>query len=266
MQKAVSTMNAIGQAGGLVGPAAAGFVIAHWGEGWAFTVNGVVALCVVAVVASMRARELHPAPRVPRARGQVREGVRYVLDRPRLAWVIVLAGLMGALGMNGPVVLTAFAQDVWHTGAAGFGLYNAVSAAGAFVGVVLGGRYLRLRTRNVVVASGLFAVTEALAALSPTHGVFLLMLGVVGGATLLFLMAANTLVQLTADQPLRGRVLALYSPLLLGGHALGGLLQGWLTEWLGVRAGLVVTGALALLATAFVATALAQVGHLRPAL
>ncbi|WP_130781220.1 MFS transporter, partial [Cellulomonas biazotea] len=266
LQKAVSTMNAIGQAGGLLGPALAGFVISHWGEGWAFTVNGVVALCVVALVASMRTRELHPAPRVPRARGQVREGVRYVLDRPRLAWVIALAGLMGALGMNGPVVLTAFAQDVWHTGAAGFGLYNAVSAAGAFVGVVLGGRYLRLRSRNVVVASGLFAVTEALAALSPTHAVFLVMLAVVGGATLLFLMAANTLVQLTADQPIRGRVLALYSPLLLGGHALGGLLQGWLTEWLGVRAGLVVTGVLALLATALVAAALAQVGGLRPAL
>nr|WP_269471700.1 MFS transporter [Cellulomonas fimi] len=266
LQRAVSTMNAVGQAGGLLGPAAAGFVIAHWGEGWAFTVNGVVALCVVAVVASMRAREMQPAPRVPRARGQVREGVRYVLDRPRLAWVIVLAGLMGALGMNGPVVLTAFAQDVWGTGAGGFGLYNSVSALGALAGVVVGARFLRLRARSVVGASALFAVAEATAALSPTHGVFLVMLALVGAATLLFLTSAATLVQLTAGPRVRGRVLALYSPLLLGGHALGGLLQGWLTEQLGVRAGLVVTGALALLATALVAVALAQVGRLRPAL
>jgi hypothetical protein len=54
-------------------------------------------------------------------------------------------------------------------------------------------------------------------------------------------------VQLEAGAEVRGRVLALYLPLLLGGHALGGLLAGWLTEEFGVRAGLVVTGALGMM-------------------
>ncbi|WP_373309922.1 MFS transporter [Cellulomonas chitinilytica] len=265
LQRAVSTVNALGQAGGMIGPAVAGLVIHRWGESWAFTANGVVALLVVSVVLSMRRRELHVAPPVRPARGQVREGVRYVRDRPRLGWVIVLAGLMGALGMNGPVVLTAFAQDVWHTGAGGFGLYNTVSAVGAFTGVLVGARFVRVRARSVVVASAAFAVAETLAALAPNQATFLVMLTVVGATTLLFLTTAATLVQLTADRPVRGRVLALYSPLLLGGHALGGLLQGWLTEQLGVRLGLVVTGALALLATTVVAVLLARSGRLRPA-
>jgi MFS family permease len=265
LQRAVSTMNALNQAGGMIGPAVAGLVIHRWGESWAFTVNGVVALSVVSVVMSMRRRELHVAPRVAPARGQVREGIRYVRDRPRLGWVIVLAGLMGMLGMNGPVVLTAFAQDVWHTGAGGFGLYNTVSAVGAFAGVLVGARFVRVRARSVVVASAAFAVAETVAALAPTQATFLAMLAVVGATTLLFLTTAVTLVQITADRPVRGRVLALYSPLLLGGHACGGHLPGWLTEQLGVRAGLVVTGGLALLATSVIAVLLARAGRLRPA-
>ncbi|QCB92672.1 MFS transporter [Cellulomonas shaoxiangyii] len=259
LQPAVSAMNALNQAGGMIGPAVAGLVIHQWGEGWAFTTNAVVAVCVVSLVLTMRTRDLHLTPRVPPSKGQVREGVRYVRERPRLSWVIVLAGLMGALGMNGPVVLTAFAQDVWDTGPAGFGLYNSVSAVGAFVGVVVAARYVRVRARSVVVASGAFAVTEVVAALAPSPAAFLVMLALVGAATLVFLTTAATLVQLTAEPSVRGRVLALYTPLLLGGHACGGLLQGWLTEELGVRTGLVVTGAFALAATTCVAIALARV-------
>lgn len=264
LQPAVSAMNALNQAGGMIGPAVAGLVIHQWGEGWTFTTNAVVAVCVVSLVLAMRTRDLHLAPRLPPAKGQVREGVRYVRERPRLLWVIALAGLMGALGMNGPVVLTAFAQDVWSTGPAGFGLYNSVSAVGAFAGVVVAARYVPVRARSVVIASGVFAVVEIAAALSPSAATFLVMLALVGAATLVFLTTAVTLVQLTAEPTVRGRVLALYTPLLLGGHAGGGLLQGWFTEELGVRLGLVVTGSLALVATISVAIMLARSGRGRP--
>jgi predicted MFS family arabinose efflux permease len=88
--------------------------------------------------------------------------------------------------------------------------------------------------------------------LVPDLVLFTIMLAVVGLMTLLFLTSAATAVQLEAGPEIRGRVMALYLPLLLGGHALGGLLAGWLTEQLGVRAGLVVTGALGMFSAAII--------------
>ena len=256
VRSAISLTNALNQGGGLVGPALAGLVIAQVGQGWAFGANALVCLAVVALIGAIRPSELHRAPPVPAARGQLREGFRFVADRPELFWVVVLAGLMGALGMNGPVVLTSFADGVWDTGAAGFGLYNSVSALGALVGAVLAARVGRLTPGFVVLGSALFAVTEGAAAFVTHHGAFVVALAAVGAATLFFLTSAATYVQVTADPAVRGRVLGIYSPVLLGGHACGALLQGWLAEELGVRHGLAATGALALVATAAVAVAL----------
>ncbi|WNB87195.1 MFS transporter [Cellulomonas sp. ATA003] len=212
LRSAVSMNNALNQGGGLVGPAVAGIVIAQVGQGWAFGANAVVCLAVVALIAAIRPGELIRAPVIPRARGQLREGFRFVAQRPHLLWVVVLAGLMGALGMNGPVVLASFADGVWGTGAQGFGLYNTVSAVGALLGAVLAARLARLRARVLVLGAALFAVTEAAAAVMPTHLAFVIALGAVGAATLFFLTCAATYVQLAADPSVRGRVLGIYSP------------------------------------------------------
>lgn len=252
LRPAVSLTNAVGQGGGLVGPALAGLVIAEVGQGWAFGVNALVCVAVVALIAAIRPGSLHRAPTTGRTRGQLREGFGYVTSRPHLLGVVVLAGFMGALGLNGPVVLSTFAQEVWGTGARGFGLYNSASAVGAVVGAVVAARRGRLRLRTVVLGAALFGAAEIVAAAMPTHAAFLTMLAVVGAATLFFLTSAATYVQLAAEPSVRGRVMAIYSPALLGGHACGGLLQGWLAEQLGVRLGLAVTGALALVATAAV--------------
>ena len=261
LRSAISLTNALNQGGGLLGPAVAGVVIAQVGQGWAFGANAVVCLAVVALVGAIRPSELQLAPVVPRARGQLREGFRFVTDRPRLFWVVTLAGFMGALGMNGPVVLATFADGVWETGARGLGLYNSLSALGALLGAVLAARVRRLTVRVVVIGSALFAVTETVAAVMPTHAAFLAALVAVGAATLFFLTSAATYVQLAAAPAVRGRVLGIYSPVLLGGHACGALLQGWLAEELGVRHGLAVTGGLALLATAAVGLALVRTRH-----
>ncbi|MCL3859484.1 MFS transporter [Actinotalea sp. K2] len=264
LRSAISMNNAVNQGGGMIGPALAGIVIAEVGQGWAFGVNAAVCVAVILVISSIRPSELHRVPTVVRARGQLREGFAFVAARPHLLWVVVLAGLMGALGLNGPVVLAAFADGVWETGARGFGLYNSIAAVGALGGALVAARLRRLRMRTVVLGAAVFGLTEMVAAWMPTHASFLVMLAVVGGATLFFLTSAATYVQLAAAPEVRGRVLAIYSPVLLGGHACGGLLQGWLAEELGVRAGLAVTGALALVATAVVGVCLVVQGRRPP--
>ncbi|MDR7159957.1 MFS transporter [Arthrobacter sp. BE255] len=247
LRPAIGLNNAIGQLGAMAGPALGGVVIAHAGSAAAFASNAFLGLLVLGMIAGIRPALLHANAPAVRGRGQLLAGFRYVRDRPSLLLVIALAGLLGAFGMNGPVVLAAFAERVWHNGVAGFGMFNTVSAVGALAGALLAARLRTLGRKGIVAAAGLFGLAQLVAALMPNLPSFTVMLVVVGLMTLLFLTSAATAVQLEAGPDVRGRVMALYLPLLLGGHALGGLLAGWLTEQFGVRTGLVVTGALGML-------------------
>jgi MFS family permease len=247
LRAAIGLNNALGQLGAMAGPALSGLLIAQAGPPAAFAANALVGLLVLGLLAGMRTHELHPGTPAGRGRGELLAGFRYVRDRPRLLLVILLAGLLGAFGMNGPVVLAAFADRVWHNGVEGFGLFNTVSAAGALAGALLAARLRTMGRKGIVAAAGLFGLSQLVAALMPSLALFTAMLVVVGLMTLLFLTGAATVVQLEAGPAIRGRVMALYLPLLLGGHALGGLLAGWLTEQFGVRAGLVITGGLGML-------------------
>nr|WP_285247198.1 MFS transporter [Pseudarthrobacter sp. efr-133-R2A-89] len=247
LRPAIGLNNALSQLGGMAGPALGGVLIAQAGPAAAFAANALIGMGVLGLITAIRTSELYPGPRAGRGRGQVLAGLHYVRERPRLLLLILLAGLLGAFGMNGPVVLAAFAERVWHNGVEGFGLFNTVSAVGALAGALLAARLGTMGRKGIVAAAGLFGLSQLLAALMPTVGLFIAMLVVVGMMTLLFLTSAATAVQLEAGPAIRGRVMALYLPLLLGGHALGGLLAGWLTEQFGVRAGLVATGCLGML-------------------
>ncbi|PTT64108.1 MFS transporter [Arthrobacter sp. HMWF013] len=252
LRPAIGLNNAIGQLGAMAGPALGGLVIAYAGSAAAFASNALLGLLVLGMIAAIRPALLHANAPAARGRGQLLAGFRYVRDRPSLLLIIVLAGLLGAFGMNGPVVLAAFAERIWHNGVEGFGLFNTVSAVGALGGALLAARLRTFGRKGIVAAAGLFGLAQLVAALMPNLVLFTGMLVVVGLMTLLFLTGAATAVQLEAGPEVRGRVMALYLPLLLGGHALGGLLAGWLTEEFGVRTGLVVTGALGMLSAAVI--------------
>jgi MFS family permease len=250
LRPAIGLNNAIGQLGAMAGPALGGVVIAHAGSAAAFAANAVLGLLVIGMIAGIRPALLHKGTPAARGPGQLLAGFRYVRERPSLLLVIVLAGLLGAFGMNGPVVLAAFAERVWHNGVAGFGMFNTVGAIGALTGALLAARLRTLGRKGIVAAAGLFGLSQLVAALMPDLVLFTGMLVVVGLMTLLFLTSVATAVQLEAGPEVRGRVMALYLPLLLGGHALGGLLAGWLTEQFCVRTALVVTGALGMVSAA----------------
>lgn len=261
LRPAIGLNNAVGQLGAMAGPALGGVVIAQAGSAAAFAANSLLCVLVLGLIAAIRPAELHPSTPAVRGRGQLLAGFRYVRERPPLLLVIALAGLLGMFGMNGPVVLAAFAERVWHNGVEGFGLFNTVSALGALAGALLAARLRSLGRKGIVLAAGLFGVSQLVAALMPTIVLFTVMLVVVGVMTLLFLTSAATAVQLEAGPEIRGRVMALYLPLLLGGHAMGGLLAGWLTEQLGVRAGLVITGGLGVLSALVIGLLLRRHGR-----
>ncbi|BBC34215.1 Transporter, major facilitator family protein [Streptomyces graminofaciens] len=263
LQNAVSLNSANFQSARLIGPAVAGVLITTVGTGWAFLYNGLSFVAPIAGLLLMRSKELHPARRAPRGKGQLREGLRYVAGRPELLWPIVLVGFIGTFGFNFPVWLSAYADDVFHAGAGSYSLFNTLMAVGSVSGALLAARRGTARLRVLIAGALAFGVLEVVAALAPSYWVFVLLMAPIGMFGLTVNVTANTAIQMGTDPVMRGRVMALYMMVFLGGSPLGAPIAGWVTDAYGPRVGFVAGGAVSAVAAVFVGLVLARVGGLR---
>ena len=241
----------------LVGPALSSVLIGTVGTGWAFAVNALLYVGPTITLASMDTAALRPATALPRAKGQLRSALRYVADRPHVGWTIALVGVFGTFGLNFPVVLTAMASGTFHAGAGMYGTFNIVLAVGSIAGALLAGGRTHSRLRLILVLAACFGAAQTLAALAPNLATFVVVLVVMGVSNLAFQAIANSSVQLWVDQEYRGRVMGLYVLVFMGGTPVGGPLIGWITEHVGVRAGMAVCGVVPLTAALGVAAVLA---------
>ncbi|MBA5225820.1 MULTISPECIES: MFS transporter [Streptomyces] len=263
LQNAISLNSANFQSARLVGPAVAGVLITGVGTGWAFLLNGVSFLAPIAGLLLMRSRELHEIRRAPRGKGQLREGLRYVAVRPELVWPIVLVGFIGTFGFNFPVWLSAYADDVFHAGAGEYSLFNTLMAVGSLVGALLAARRGTARLRVLIAAALGFGVLEVLASVAPQLWLFALFMVPIGIFGMTVNVTANTSVQMATDPEMRGRVMALFMMVFMGGTPVGAPLVGWVTDAYGARVGFAAGGAISLTAAATVALLLLRVGNQR---
>ncbi|WP_240497529.1 MFS transporter [Streptomyces hirsutus] len=263
LQNAVSLNSANFQSARLVGPAVAGLLITGVGTGWAFLLNGVSFVAPLAGLMMMRARELHAVTPSPRGKGQLREGLRYVAGRPELLWPIVLVGFIGTFAFNFPVYLSAFADDVFHGGAGAYSLFNTLMAVGSLAGALLAARRGTARLRLLILAAVAFGGLEIVAAGAPTLWLFALLMIPIGLFAMTVNVTTNTSIQMATDPAVRGRVMALYMMVFLGGAPVGAPIVGWMTDTYGARVGLATGGAVAALAAAVIGLILARVGNLR---
>ncbi|WP_107123139.1 MFS transporter [Streptomyces caeruleatus] len=263
LQNAVSLNSANFQSARLIGPAVAGLMITGVGTGWAFLANGLSFVAPIAGLLLMRTRELYDVQRAPRGKGQLREGLRYVAGRPELIWTIVLAGFVSTFGFNFPVYLSAFADDVFDAGAGSYSLFNTLMAVGSLAGALLAARRGTARMRVLVVGAVAFGVMEIVAAFVPSLWLFALLMAPIGMFGMTVNVTANSSIQMSTDPSMRGRVMALYMMVFMGGAPLGAPIAGWITDAYGVRAGLAVGGAITATAAVVIALVLARVGGLR---
>ncbi|MEU5809816.1 MULTISPECIES: MFS transporter [unclassified Streptomyces] len=263
LANAVSLNSANFQSARLVGPALAGVLITAVGSGWAFLLNGLSFAAPVAGLLLMRTAELHPVRPQPRAKGQLREGLRYVAGRPELVWPIVLVGFIGTFGFNFPIWLSAFVGDVFHEGAGTYGFLNTLLAAGSLAGALLAARRGTSRLRLLVAAAVLFSALEVVAAFAPGFWLFAALLVPIGMFGLTVNVTANASVQTATDPEMRGRVMALYMMVFTGGTPLGAPVVGWVTDTYGPRVGMAAGGAVSLAAAAGIAVVLSRIGNLR---
>ncbi|WP_328901510.1 MULTISPECIES: MFS transporter [unclassified Streptomyces] len=263
LRNAVSLNSANFQSARLVGPAVAGVLITTVGSGWAFMFNGLSFLAPLVGLMMMRTSELHKSVVVPRAKGQLREGLRYVSGRPELIWPIVLVGFVGTFGFNFPIWLTAFADEIFHGGAGMYSFFNILMAAGSLAGALLAARRRASRLRMLVAAGTAFGLLEIIAALAPNVWIFAVLLVPIGMIGLTTNISANTSVQMASDPAMRGRVMSLYMMVFAGGTPVGAPIVGWISDAYGARTGMVVGGALSLAAAVVIGVILARLGGLR---
>ncbi len=243
MANAVSLNSATFNSARIVGPALAGLAINAVGTGWVFLGNAVSYLAVIAGLLAMRTDELTPSRRVARSKGQLREGLAYVRQRPHLLAPIALVFMVGTFGLNFQITLALVAKQVFHKGAGSFALLTSALAVGSLFGALLSARREGApRTRLLFGAALAFGLLEVSVAYAPSYAVTVVLLVPTGVAVLLFTTTANALVQLGSSPEVRGRVMALYVLVFLGGNPVGAPLIGSLAEARGPRSGLVAGG------------------------
>jgi MFS family permease len=235
LANAVALNSASFNAGRLVGPGVAGLTIAAFGSGWTLVLNTLTFVAVLVALASLRRSELRPAPMLTRGKGAITDGLRYVRGRPDLILVMALVFVLGTFGMNFQITTALMATKEFHKGPQEYGLLGSIMAIGSLTAALLAARRARPRLRILLVALVGFTVSSALAALAPTYALFALALVPVGLSALTALTTANAMVQLSVEPAVRGRVMALYMAIFMGGTPLGAPVIGWIGDAWGPR-------------------------------
>lgn len=236
----------------MIGPAVAGILIADVGTGWAFVINGLSFAAVLVSIALLKTGELHPGERAERARGGLADGLRYVWRRRDHRTIFLMLFLIGTFGLNFPIFIATMAVDAFHAGAGRFGLLSSIMATGTIMGALLAAQREKPLLTHLFAGAAVFGVGCGLAALAPGYWLFALALVVIGVSAQTFTTSTNSLLQLSTERSMRGRVMALYVATALGSTPFGAPIVGWIADRFGPRWAL-ATAAAAGIAAALVA-------------
>ena len=232
----------------MAGPAIAGLTIASIGTGWAFIVNGISFVAVLISLSMLKVSELHERPRAKRTRGSLTQGFTYAWQRRDLRVTLIMLFLIGTFGLNFPIFIATMAVRVFHTDAGGYGLLSSIMAVGTMSGALLGAGRDKPRFKYLLVGAAFFGLGCLLAAIAPRYWLFAASLVVIGVAALTFMNTSNSLMQLSTEPEMRGRVMAIRLAIALGGTPIGAPIVGWVADHFGPRWSIGVGAAAGLLA------------------
>jgi len=219
----------------MVGPAITGLLIASVGTGWVFLINALSFVPVLGTLRMLRQDELHLKPIALRTRGSFVEGVRYVWKRPDLKAALLMLFLIGTFGLNFPIFISTMSVSAFHAGAGQYGLLSSTMAIGSVTGTLLAARRQKPRIAILLGAATIFGTGCMLGALMPNAVLFGVALAAIGAATQTFTTSTNSLVQISTDPPMRGRVIAILLAIALGTTPLGAPVVGWVADRFGPR-------------------------------
>jgi MFS family permease len=247
----------------MIGPALAGLLIVGVGSGWVFLINAASFAAVIGSLSLLRVRELHLKSRSLRSHGGLSEGFRYIWKRPDIKAVLLMLFLIGTFGLNFPIFISTMSVIVFHAGAGQYGLLSSAMAVGSVMGALLAAGRAKPHIALLFSAAAIFGLGYVLAAVAPNSWLFGLALIIVGMSAQTFWTTANSTVQLSTEPVMRGRLMAIFLAIGLGGTPVGALFVGWVADTFGPRWALGI-GAAAGFAAAIVGIQyLAKYRHLR---
>ncbi len=236
----------------IFGPALAGGLIAWSGLAAPFICNGVSFGAATIALLMMDKSEFIPKLAAPRAKGQVREGVRLVWRDPRLRTPILMTIVIGMLSYENNISLPIFAKFVFHTGAGGYGLLSSAMGVGAALSGLVIARFGRATHKRIGWAALMLGTSMLVAAVMPTMQTMMFVLLFCGAGSVYYLTSNSATLQLTSPADARGRVMAIHVTAIIGTTPIGGPIIGWIGQHVGSR-WTMITGGVAAVLTAAVA-------------
>ncbi len=226
----------------VIGPSIAGILAATVGLGPCFLFDGVSYGAVVIMLAMMRTEDLLPAPRVPRAKGQLVAGLKYVRGNPTLLNVLLMMTIIGTLTYEFSVSLPLLAEFTFHSGAGGYATLTAAMGVGAAIGGIYTAGRGGGSARKLAISSCCFGVSVLLVAAAPSLILAAVAMVVVGFFSINFTSLGNVTLQMESSPEMQGRVMALWVTAFLGTTPIGGPIVGWIGENAGARLALLIGG------------------------
>jgi MFS family permease len=252
LPNAVSLNSANFNAGRLIGPAISGGLIAAFGTGPSFIINGLSYFFVIAALLNLNEKAFFDLDR-PKSDGNIREGIAYVKARPDIYVVMLMVFFLATFGLNFQIFNALMATQEFGLGAASFGLMGTFIAVGSLAGAIGSARLERFRNTKFVIKGGIiFSISIMVLSIIPSYTLYILWLPICGFTALTTLVSANSIVQTSTDPAIRGRVMGLYLLIFMGGTPFGSPLIGATTELLGIRPTIVLCGGISLLASVII--------------
>ena len=252
LPNAVSLNSANFNAGRLVGPAISGGLIAAFGTGPSFIVNGLSYFFVIAALANLNEKAFFHLDR-PKSDGNIREGIAYAKARPDIYVVMLMVFFLATFGLNFQIFNALMATQEFGLGPANFGLMGTFIAIGSLSGAIGSARLERFRNTKFVIRGGIaFSASIMVLSILPNYISYVIWLPICGVTALTTLVSANSIVQTSTDPAIRGRVMGLYLLIFMGGTPFGSPLIGSTTELIGIRPTIAVCGGISLFASLFI--------------
>ena len=234
--------------GRLVGPAISGFLIAAFGTGPSFLINGISFMVVMTALFAVRNDELHEQKKEP-TDGTLREAFAYIKKRPDLQLVLIAVFFASNFGLNNQIFNALMATKEFGKGAAAYGILGTAVGLGSLTGALLSARYDRTRSISFVpLAAANFGIWVFALSIAPSYHFYALLLPLNGISALTMMIAANSYVQANSDIAIRGRIMGIYMFIFMGGTPIGSPLIGYTAEQFGPRSTIAICGIITILA------------------
>jgi MFS family permease len=234
---AIALNSSMVNAARLLGPSIAGVIIAGFGEGICFTIDGFSYLAVIVSLLLMQLRPVPPRPPRKEFLHEFMEGFRYSFGFVTIRAILLLLALASMMGMSYQVLMPVFALKVLGGGPHTLGFLMSAAGLGALTGAffLASRESVRGLGRWIVIASSAFGIGLMAFSFSPNLIVSLALLLIVGFGMMVHMASSNTILQTISEERMRGRVMSFYSMAFMGMTPFGNLIAGTLADLIGAQ-------------------------------